>query len=199
MTVKQAEFIASTTTPASVSMPGKPEFAVIGRSNVGKSSLINLLTGRKQLARTSATPGKTQTINYYLIDNAWYLVDLPGYGYAKVSKAKRSGFGKVIDMYLAGSRNLCCLFVLLDSRLAPQAIDLDFIYQAGKAGLPLALVFTKSDKVTKTQLKETLNSFEKELLNEWESLPPVFITSSVKKTGGMEILEFIRAALNTAT
>lgn len=199
MTVKQAEFIASTTTPASVSVPGKPEFAVIGRSNVGKSSLINLLTGRKHLARTSATPGKTQTINYYLIDNAWYLVDLPGYGYAKVSKAKRSGFGKVIDMYLAGSPNLFCLFVLLDSRLAPQAIDLDFIYQAGKDGLPLALVFTKSDKVTKTQLKETLNSFEKELLNEWESLPPVFITSSVKKTGGSEILEFIRAALNTAT
>lgn len=200
MTVKQAEFITSATTPLA-SFPGgaKPEFAVIGRSNVGKSSLINLITGRKQLAKTSATPGKTQTINYYLINQAWYLVDLPGYGYARLSKSKRNTFGRLIETYLKTAPNLYCLFILLDSRHGPQPIDLDFIEWAGKAELPLALVFTKSDKATRTQLNHMLNRTQTELLKQWEELPPVFITSSLKKTGANEILTFITNVLKPET
>ncbi|QOI97298.1 MAG: YihA family ribosome biogenesis GTP-binding protein [Flammeovirgaceae bacterium] len=197
MRVTEAEFSCSATSMAALPKDGLPEFAVIGRSNVGKSSLINLLTGRKQLAKISATPGKTQTINHYLINESWYLVDLPGYGYARVSKQQQQGFGKLIEMYLTKSSTLFCLFVLLDCRLKPQPIDLDFITWAGKAGIPLALVFTKADKVTKSQLKETLKLFETELLKQWESLPPVFITSSLNKTGGKEILAFIASALKT--
>ncbi|MCK6616625.1 MAG: ribosome biogenesis GTP-binding protein YihA/YsxC [Cyclobacteriaceae bacterium] len=194
MRVTEAVFICSISSISALPTDGKPEFAVVGRSNVGKSSFINLLTGRKQLAKVSATPGKTQTINYFLINNSWYLVDLPGYGYAKVSKVQQQGFGKLIEMYLTKSRNLFCTFVLLDSRLKPQPIDLDFIAWAGKAGIPLALVFTKADKVTKSELKKTLQVFEAELLKQWESLPPVFVTSSLKKTGGNEILDFIASA-----
>lgn len=198
MTNLKAEFISSSTDMRALPPDGKPEFAMIGRSNVGKSSLINMLTGRKQLAKTSVKPGKTQTINHFLINNQWYLVDLPGYGYARVSKEKKEGYGKLIEKYVKGSQNLYCLFVLLDSRLTPQPIDLDFIAWAGKAGIPLALVFTKADKVSKSQLKQTLNVFEVELLKQWEFLPPVFISSSVKRTGGDEILRFIIAAINKA-
>lgn len=196
MTNLKAEFISSSTDMWALPPDGKPEFAMIGRSNVGKSSLINMLTGRKQLAKTSVKPGKTQTINHFLINNQWYLVDLPGYGYARVSKEKKEGYGKLIEKYVTKSQNLYCLFVLLDSRLTPQPIDLDFIAWAGKAGIPLALVFTKTDKVSKNQLQQTLNAFEDELLKQWEFLPPVFISSSVKKTGGDEILRFIAAAMN---
>jgi GTP-binding protein len=200
MTVKQAQFIASATAlPASLPEGTKPEFAVIGRSNVGKSSLINLITGRKQLAKTSATPGKTQTINYYLINDAWYLVDLPGYGYARLSKTKRSNFGRLIETYLKTSPNLYYLFILLDSRHGPQPIDLDFIEWAGMAELPLALVFTKSDKITRAQLNQMLNSTQAELLKRWEDLPPLFVTSSLKKTGAHEILKFISGVLKTET
>jgi GTP-binding protein len=199
MTNLKAEFISSSTDVRALPPDGKPEFALIGRSNVGKSSLINMLTGRKQLAKTSVKPGKTQTINHFLINNQWYLVDLPGYGYARVSKKKKEGYGKLIEEYVTKSPNLFCLFVLLDSRLTPQPIDLDFIAWAGKAGIPLALVFTKSDKVSKSQLQQTLNALEAELLKQWESLPPVFISSSIKKTGSDEILRFIKTALNKLT
>ncbi|MDL5048741.1 ribosome biogenesis GTP-binding protein YihA/YsxC [Oscillatoria amoena NRMC-F 0135] len=196
MTVQQAEFICSASGLASLPTTGKPEFAVIGRSNVGKSSLINLLTGRKQLAITSAKPGKTQTINYYHINRSWYLVDLPGYGYARVSKDKKASFTKLIETYLIKSEDLHCLFILLDSRLKPQAIDLDFIEWAGRREIPIALVFTKADKLTKSQLAQTLNLFEAVLLKQWESLPPVFTTSAVRGSGMEEMLEFIADAMN---
>ncbi|MFN3839456.1 MAG: ribosome biogenesis GTP-binding protein YihA/YsxC [Cyclobacteriaceae bacterium] len=199
MTVQQAEFICSASGLASMPATNKPEFAVIGRSNVGKSSLINLLTGRKQLAKTSARPGKTQTINYYLINHNWYLVDLPGYGYARVSKDKKKGFTRLIETYLTKSDSLHCLFILLDSRLNPQPVDLDFIEWAGRKNIPLALVFTKTDKITKNQLSHTLDLFEAALLKQWEFLPPVFTSSAVHGTGKKEILEFISRALNNTT
>ncbi len=196
MSVQQAEFIRSASGSASIPATDKPEFAVIGRSNVGKSSFINLLSGRKHLAKTSSKPGKTQTINYFLINRSWYLVDLPGYGYARVSKEKKRGFSKLIETYLIQSKTLHCLFILLDSRHELQAIDLDFITWAGRSNLPIALVFTKTDKITHIQLKQTLKRAEGDLLKHWESLPPVFVTSAPRGSGRTEILEFIATALN---
>jgi GTP-binding protein len=191
MKIVKAEFISSYADVSRCPAPDKPEFAFIGRSNVGKSSLINMLTGSRKLAKTSVTPGKTQTINHYLINESWYLVDLPGYGYANVSKSTRAGFGAMIENYVTRRENLTSLFILIDSRLPPQAIDLDFIEWAGSKDVPLALLFTKIDKLSRNDLNKNLKVYEKTLLSRWEELPTVILTSSEKKNGKEEILELI--------
>lgn len=195
MIIREAEFISSTTNLSGLPEKQLPEFAFIGRSNVGKSSLINMLTGRKQLAKTSSKPGKTQTINHYLINGTWYLVDLPGYGWAGVSQEKKAGFGKIIENYVKKSPNLYCLFILIDIRLKPQPIDLSFINWAGTQEVPIAFIFTKSDKLAKSKAEQNRNVFERELLNDWEELPPGIITSAEKKTGKDELLDFISQTL----
>lgn len=195
MEIKEAEFISSITNLKDLPKKPLPEFAFIGRSNVGKSSLINMLAGRKQIAKISTKPGKTQTINHYLINKSWYLVDLPGYGYAGVSKEKRAGFGRIIEDYVRKSPELCCLFVLLDLRLPLQAIDLDFINWAGKHGIPLAFVYTKVDKLSAGAVLTGRKKIESALLNYWQELPEGFVTSSVKKRGRDELLDFIGATL----
>jgi len=198
MKITTAEFISSYADVSRCPPPDKPEFAFIGRSNVGKSSLINMITNSKKLAKTSVTPGKTQTINHFLINNGWYLVDLPGYGYANVSKSKREGFGKMIEDFVLKRPNLSCLFVLIDARLAPQAIDLNFIQWAGGKEVPLALVFTKTDKLKRNELHKNLRQYEKTLLTQWEILPTIILTSSVEKQGKDELLTFVDNALSNA-
>jgi GTP-binding protein len=197
MVISTAEFISSYADVKKCPSPDKAEFAFIGRSNVGKSSLINMLTGSGHLAKTSAKPGKTQTINHFLINKSWFLVDLPGYGYANVSKTIREGFGKMIEDYVLTRENLCCLFVLLDSRLEPQKIDLSFVEWAGSKQIPLALLFTKSDKLTKNELNRNLSKYKKVLLTQWEELPPLIATSAETKLGKEEVLAFIGDALKT--
>jgi GTP-binding protein len=189
--IKKAEFIISNTDVNRCPQDGKPEYAFIGRSNVGKSSLINMLTGRKGLAMTSSTPGKTQLINHFLINDEWYLVDLPGYGYAQRGKKGRENIQRIIDSYLEKRGDLTCLFVLLDCRLEPQKIDLEFINQLGKNGVPFTLVFTKIDKISNSRLKENVTAYTNKLLENWEELPPVFFTSSEYKKGKEEILDYI--------
>ena len=191
MKIVKAEFISSYADVSKCPPPDKPEFAFIGRSNVGKSSLINMLTDSRKLAKTSVTPGKTQTINHYLINESWYLVDLPGYGYANVSKSTRAGFGAMIENYVTKRENLTSLFILIDSRLPPQAIDLDFIEWAGIKEVPLALLFTKIDKLSRNDLHKNLKLYEKTLLTRWEELPTIVLTSSEKKNGKEEILALI--------
>jgi GTP-binding protein len=191
MEILQATFVSSVADLAKCPPPNKPEFAFIGRSNVGKSSLINMLANRKQLAKTSNTPGKTQTINHFIINDVWYLVDLPGYGYASVSKSLKAGFGKIIDNYVLKRENLDCLFVLLDSRLEPQKIDLSFLEWAGSAGVPLALIFTKSDKLSANELSKTMKRYNDVLTQYWEEVPPSFITSAETGKGQTEVLNFI--------
>jgi GTP-binding protein len=198
MVIRSAEFIISNTDYLKCPDPKRPEFAFIGRSNVGKSSLINMLVQRKQLAKVSGTPGKTQTINHFLINEEWYLVDLPGYGYAKLSKEDRWNFGQMIENYLQNRENLFCTFVLIDSRLQAQKIDLDFINWMGKMNLPLALVLTKTDKLKQSELGKLKNAFETELLKSWEELPPLFITSAEKKSGRDKVLGFIDQAILNA-
>lgn len=195
MEIKQAEFVSSVADVRKCPPGEKPEFAFIGRSNVGKSSLLNMLTNRKNLAKTSNKPGKTQTINHFIINDFWYLVDLPGYGYARVSKEKREGFGKIIEDYVLKRENLQCLFILLDSRLEPQKIDLAFIQWSGENGIPLCLVFTKSDKLTKNQINRNIGVYRRTLHHFWEELPPIFITSAEDKTGKDDVLSFIEGAL----
>lgn len=196
MEIKQAEFVSSESDVAKCPPPaGKPEFAFIGRSNVGKSSLLNMLTNRKNLAKTSNKPGKTQTINHFIINDQWYLVDLPGYGYASVSKEKRAGFGVIIENYILRRENLHCLFILLDVRLEPQKIDLEFIQWAGEKEIPLCLVFTKSDKLTKHQLNRNVSIYKSTLAKQWEELPSIIVTSSTSKMGKEELLLFIEKAL----
>ncbi len=168
MKILNAEFISSYADVSKCPTPDKPEFAFIGRSNVGKSSLINMLTSSKKLAKISVTPGKTQTINHYLINSSWYLVDLPGYGYATVSKSTRAGFGVMIENYILKRENLTCLFILIDSRLPPQAIDLDFIEWAGSKEVPLALLFTKIDKLKHNELQKNFKLYQNTLLTRWE-------------------------------
>ncbi len=191
MKIIKAEFISSYADVSKCPAPDKPEFAFIGRSNVGKSSLINMLTDSRKLAKTSVTPGKTQTINHYLINESWYLVDLPGYGYANVSKSTRAGFGAMIENYITKRENLTSLFILIDSRLPPQAIDLDFIEWAGSKEVPLALLFTKIDKLSRNDLNKNLKVYENTLLSRWEELPTIILTSSEKKNGKEEILALI--------
>lgn len=191
MEIKEATFVISSSKANQCPSPTLPEYAFIGRSNVGKSSLINMICNRKALAKTSSTPGKTQLINHFLINNNWFLVDLPGYGYAKVSKTLRSTFSKLIVDYLNIRENLGVLFVLIDSRLTPQAIDIQFINLIGDAEIPFAIVFTKSDKVSQAELNKNMKAFKDELHKTWEELPPVFITSSVKTKGKDELLNYI--------
>lgn len=195
MVIKQAEFVISNTQISRCPKPDKPEFAFIGRSNVGKSSLINLLTGRKSLAKISVKPGKTQTINHFIIDSKWYLVDLPGYGFASVSKVSREGFGKMIEEYFTLRENLYCTFILIDSRLPPQKIDVDFIEWLGRKKVPIAIVLTKEDKLSRNELEKSKARFTKAMLEIWEELPPLFISSTVTKKGKKEILDFISQAM----
>jgi len=170
-----------------------PEYAFIGRSNVGKSSLINMLTGQKKLALTSATPGKTQMINHFLINNAWYIVDLPGYGYAKTSKSRREVLGKLITDYLRNTQQMTLLFVLIDIRLDPQTIDIEFIEQLGHWEIPFALVFTKADKLGPVAGQQKVEAYRSRLLEQWEELPPHFITSSKNRTGREELIRYIES------
>ncbi len=184
---QEAEFVISNTDHTKCPTPDKPEIAFIGRSNVGKSSLINMLAGRKNLAKTSGRPGKTQLINHFLINDAWYLVDLPGYGYAKTSKKNRAAWGKMIEDYLLSRENLQVVFVLIDSRLDPQRIDLEFINWLGECGIPLALVFTKADKQSVNKGQQHIAKFKKTMKQTWAEIPPIALTSS--ETGyGKDIL-----------
>jgi len=198
MKIKQAAFISSFADVKKCPPPEKPEFAFIGRSNVGKSSLINMLTSSKKLAKTSVTPGKTQTINHFLINENWYLVDLPGYGYASVSRSTRQGFGKMIEDYVLKRENLSCLFILIDSRLEPQKIDLSFISWVGDKGVPMVIIFTKADKLSKTDLQKNISQFKKRLQEDWDELPPMIISSSKTKSGKEEILKCIEEAMKVA-
>lgn len=191
MQIKSAEFIKSSSNPKDCPTDPLPEYAFIGRSNVGKSSLINMLTGRKALAKTSVTPGKTQLINHFLINQSWFLVDLPGIGYAKVSHKEKSHWNKMITDYLFGRETLMNTFVLLDSRLKPQAIDLEFMDMLESHNHPFSLVFTKTDKVKKIALGVNINQYQAVLQEKWKHCPPVFLTSSIKRNGGKEILDVI--------
>jgi len=191
MIIKTATFVVSNTDHKSCPTDGKPEFAFIGRSNVGKSSLINMLTNNKKLAKTSSTPGKTQLINHFEINEKWYLVDLPGYGYAKVSKVNRNMFEKFISEYLLERKVLVNTFVLLDSRLPPQKIDMEFMNWCGEKGIPFSLVFTKIDKISSSELQKNLAAYKKEMLKYWDELPPVFTTSSESKFGQEKLLNYI--------
>lgn len=168
-----------------------PEYAFIGRSNVGKSSLINMLTNNKSLAKTSSKPGKTQTINHFIIDDSWYLVDLPGYGYASISKSMREKWVKMIDDYLVQRPNLQIVFVLVDSRLEPQKIDIAFINKLGENGVPFSIIFTKTDKISNAQIQRNVAAFCKKLLETWEELPPHFLSSAETGRGREEICAYI--------
>ncbi len=195
MEIRNPEFVASYPREKDCPTDGRPEFAFIGRSNVGKSSLINMLTSRKGLAKVSATPGKTQLLNFFLIDQKWYLVDLPGYGYAKVSKSKQRELSKMIDTYLMTRRPLVLAFVLVDSNVPPQKRDIEFINGLGEGGVPFALVFTKADKIGKTTLDQNIQAFFRELGKSWETMPPHFVTSSMHSRGKEDVLNYIGAAL----
>lgn len=191
MKIKSAEFIISNTDVSKCPIRQLPEYAFIGRSNVGKSSLINMLTNHKKLAKISGKPGKTQLINHFLINNEWFLVDLPGYGYAKVSKTKRKSFQKFIKDYFTQREQLVCSFVLVDSRHEPQKIDLEFMQFLGENGIPFCIIFTKSDKMGKNKLEQNLAKYKKEILKTWETLPTHFVTSSETALGKEEVLNFI--------
>ena len=196
--IKEAKFISSSPDLKGSPPPKMPEFAFIGRSNVGKSSLINMLTNVKGLAKISQTPGKTKHIAHFLINNGWYLVDLPGYGYAKVSKEQRSEFRQAILNYIAKRETLFCLYVLIDSRLSPQASDLKFIEWLGNTGVSFCLVFTKIDKLNKTEMEKNPATFLETLKESWEELPPVFYTSAEKKTGRDELISHISGVLQSS-
>ncbi|AEI47105.1 ribosome biogenesis GTP-binding protein YihA/YsxC [Runella slithyformis] len=191
MKIKTSVFVKSSATNEQCPKPDRPEYAFIGRSNVGKSSLINALTERRDLAKTSSKPGKTQVINHFLINDMWYLVDLPGYGYAKVSQTDRKAWGEMITNYLFKRENLVCTFVLIDSRIEPQKVDLEFMEKLGSNGVPFALIFTKTDKLTATQLQTQLTNYKKTLLETWDELPLTFVTSSVSKQGRLDVLKQI--------
>lgn len=191
MIVKSAEFVISNTDPKKSPKADKPEYAFIGRSNVGKSSLINSLVGRKNLAKTSSTPGKTQLINHFIINSEWFLVDLPGYGYAKKAKTDRKSWAEFIEKYILNRENLMCLFVLIDSRLPLQKIDNEFMTWLGENGIPFCIVYTKADKLGKTQIQQNIAAIERELKRSWESLPQRFVTSAEMNLGRDEILAFI--------
>lgn len=191
MQIKQADFVISNTDPAKCPKPDKPEYAFIGRSNVGKSSLINMLTGRQSLAKTSGKPGKTQLINHFLINKEWYLVDLPGYGYAQVSKTERDKFAKIINDYLTTRANLLCIFVLVDARIEPQKIDVDFMTRLGEGELPFVIVFTKTEKMKSGQLATAIEHYQQTMLAIFEEAPRIFVTSALKNVGRTEILAYI--------
>jgi GTP-binding protein len=192
MEIKNAVFVMSNSDVKLCPENKLPEYAFIGRSNVGKSSLINMLTNRNKLAMTSSTPGKTQLINHFIINDQWYLVDLPGYGYAKMGKEAKERLKLIIETYILERENLTNLFLLIDSRLEPQKIDLDFMEWLGENGIPFSIVFTKSDKLSKAKLKLNINTYIAELLKNWEETPPFFITSSEKRIGRDELLAYIQ-------
>jgi GTP-binding protein len=189
--IKNAVFLKSSSKYDQCPPPEKPEYAFIGRSNVGKSSLINMLTNRKSLAKTSAKPGKTQLINHFEIDDRWYLVDLPGYGWAQVSKTEKGKWRIMIDEYLKMRENLVNVFVLVDSRIKPQEIDTEFMKNLGHAGIPFAIVFTKADKLGTNKAASNVAAYKRFLKKDWEALPPIFITSATKRQGQEEILQYI--------
>ena len=191
MIIHSADYVASFTQLKDCPPLTKPEYAFIGRSNVGKSSIINSLTERKSLARISNNPGKTQTINYYLINKSWHLVDLPGYGYAKVSKSSRRNWERFIRAYLSKRENLQCVFLLIDSRISPQKIDIEFANWMGEMHLPFVIVYTKADKSKPETLAKNIEKIEEAFLEYWEDLPQRFTTSALKDTGRLDILEFI--------
>ncbi len=191
MEIKKAEFVISNTDVKLCPTNGLPEYAFIGRSNVGKSSLINMLTNRKGLAKTSQKPGKTLLINHFIINDEWYLVDLPGYGYATAGKSTRDKLKKIIENYVLFREELSCLFVLLDCRHEAQSIDLDFMEWLGISGIPFSIVFTKADKLSKSKLNENMAAYREKLFEKWEELPPIFITSAEKADGRDELLGYI--------
>ena len=191
MEITSAEFVISNTDVRKCPAGNLPEYAFIGRSNVGKSSLINMLTGRKGLAMTSATPGKTMLINHFLVNKNWYIVDLPGYGYAKRGFKGQEQIRNIIESYILQRPQMTCLFVLIDSRLEPQPIDLQFIEWLGENGIPFALIFTKADKQSAGKTKTNVSRYLEKLKEQWEELPPYFVSSSEKKTGREEILDYI--------
>ena len=191
----KAKFKCSSEKISQVPKDNLKDIAFIGRSNVGKSSLVNMLTGINSLAKVSGTPGKTKLINHFLINDSWYLVDLPGYGYARVSKSTRGEFSKLITDYVLKCEKMHYLFVLVDSRLEPQKIDLRFIELLGENGIPFGIIFTKADKLSQAQLNRNVKSYKQTLSEQWEELPPMFISSSEKGTGREEILGFIEECL----
>ena len=191
MNISEIEFVGSFEKESQCPRTGLPEYAFIGRSNVGKSSLINAITGKKGLAHISSTPGKTQHINYFLINNSWYLVDLPGYGYAKISKTKREQWRKMIEKYLRFRENLYCVFQLIDSRHNLQSNDLDFMNWMGENAIPFVIAFTKIDKLKKTDQKKSINTLISEIGEYWDPVPQHFTSSAEKRVGIQEILDFI--------
>ena len=191
MEIKSAEFVISNTDVQKCPDGTRPEYAFIGRSNVGKSSLINMLTARKRLAMTSQKPGKTQLINHFIINDDWYLVDLPGYGYAQRGKENRENLRRIIESYILRRPQLTCLFVLLDCRHAPQKIDLEFMEWLGENEVPFAIIFTKTDKISKGRLQENLDAYRQKMIETWEELPPILTSSSENRNGREEILHYI--------
>ena len=191
MDIVKAEFVMSNPSVAKCPKPDRHEYAFIGRSNVGKSSLINMLTNNKKLAKTAAKPGKTQLINHFLINNSWYMVDLPGYGYARISDNMRAQFEKMIRDYILKRENLICLFVLIDSRHEPQKIDMEFMQWLGENGVPFVMIFTKADKLTKTQQMRCIDDYHKVMLDTWETTPLAFMTSAEQGIGRQEVLDYI--------
>lgn len=191
MKIKTAAFVTSSADVKQCPNPDRPEYAFIGRSNVGKSSLINMLTERKKLAKTSSTPGKTQLINHFEINNSWYLVDLPGYGYAKSSKTDRAAWQKMIYRYLETRDNLMCVMVLLDCRHKPQKNDMEFMAWLGKKEVPFVMVFTKIDKLSSSELNKKLVAYKKRMLLDWEVLPQTFATSATSAHGRADVVSFI--------
>lgn len=191
MEIKKAEFVISNPDVSKCPATSEPEYAFIGRSNVGKSSLINMLTGRTKLAKTSATPGKTLLINHFIINDQWYLVDLPGYGYAKRGKKEQDKLTEMISRYILEREQMVCLFLLIDSRHEPQRIDLEFMEWLGENEVPFAIVFTKADKLSKGRLAGNVSHYLAQLRHQWEELPPHFVTSSEQKLGRDELLNYI--------
>lgn len=199
MKINKAEFVISNTDIRLCPAPDKPEYAFIGRSNVGKSSLINMLTNNKNLAKISSKPGKTRLINHFLINEEWYLVDLPGYGYAKVNHNQRDRFQKFISRYMQERENLTNVFVLIDSRHKPQDIDLDFMTWLGENGIPFSIVFTKLDKLKSSEARTFVKKYSAEMLKIWEEMPPYFITSSVSGAGKEDLLNYIEEINSTVS
>ena len=191
MNIRTAEFVISNTKQDRLPAANMPEYAFIGRSNVGKSSLINMLCNKKGLAKTSQNPGKTQVINHFIINDKWYLVDLPGYGFAKTARTNRAAWEKMIKTYLESRENLQCVMALIDSRLSPQKNDIEFINWLGSKGIPFSIVFTKADKQSKLKTQANVELFTTHLLQTWEELPACFVTSAEEQTGKDELLNYI--------